>query len=107
MKNFVTGANKKDTHYTGVEIGRDIVIEKLGELRRIQEGDACPRCASGVYQIKRGIEVGHIFILGTKYSQAMKALYLDDQGKENPMIMGCYGIGAGRTAARHSRDQLV
>ena len=99
MKNFVTGANKKDTHYTGVEIGRDIVIEKLGDLRRIQEGDACPRCASGVYQIKRGIEVGHIFILGTKYSQAMNALYLDDQGKENPMMMGCYGIGVGRTAA--------
>ena len=99
MKNFVTGANKKDTHCTGVEIGRDIVIEKLGDLRRIQEGDACPRCASGVYQIKRGIEVGHIFILGTKYSQAMKALYLDDQGKENPMMMGCYGIGVGRTAA--------
>ncbi|MFQ5450253.1 MAG: proline--tRNA ligase [Nitrospinaceae bacterium] len=99
LHNFVTGANKKDAHFTGVQAGRDIHIEKTGDIRRVREGEPCPRCASGTYKIKRGIEVGHIFILGTKYSEAMKAGFLDPQGKESPMVMGCYGIGVGRTAA--------
>ena len=99
LQNFVTGANKADTHFTGVQIQRDLVIKKFGDLRRILAGDPCPRCDEGKYQIKRGIEVGHIFILGTKYSEAMKAVYLDSNGKENLMTMGCYGIGVGRTAA--------
>ena len=99
MHNFVTGANSKDAHYTGVQFERDIQAAQVGDLREVQEGDPCPRCDGGRYQIKRGIEVGHIFILGTKYSSAMKAHYLDEHGKENPMIMGCYGIGVGRTAA--------
>jgi len=99
LQNFVTGANKADTHFTGVQIQRDLVIKKFGDLRRILAGDPCPRCDEGKYQIKRGIEVGHIFILGTKYSEAMKAVYLDNNGKENLMTMGCYGIGVGRTAA--------
>ena len=99
LQNFVTGANKVDTHFTGVQIQRDLVIKKFGDLRRILAGDPCPRCDEGKYQIKRGIEVGHIFILGTKYSEAMKAVYLDSNGKENLMTMGCYGIGVGRTAA--------
>ena len=99
LHNFVTGANKKDAHLTGVQIGRDAKIEKIGDIRKVKEGEPCPRCSSGVYRVKRGIEVGHIFILGTKYSRAMKAFYLDPQGKENPMVMGCYGIGVGRTAA--------
>ena len=99
MHNFVTGANDKDAHYTGVQFERDIQAAQVGDLREVQEGDPCPRCDGGSYQIKRGIEVGHIFILGTKYSSAMKAHYLDEHGKENPMIMGCYGIGVGRTAA--------
>lgn len=99
LQNFVTGANKADTHFTGVQIQRDLVIKKFGDLRRILAGDPCPRCDEGKYQIKRGIEVGHIFILGTKYSEAMKAVYLDSNGKENLMAMGCYGIGVGRTAA--------
>ncbi|MBC8282736.1 MAG: proline--tRNA ligase [Nitrospinae bacterium] len=99
LENFVTGANKADTHFTGVQTQRDLKIQKFGDLRRIQSGDPCPRCDDGKYQVKRGIEVGHIFILGTKYSEAMHALYLDSNGKENPMVMGCYGIGVGRTAA--------
>jgi len=99
LQNFVTGANKTDTHFTGVQVQRDLTIKKFGDLRRILEGDPCPRCDEGKYQIKRGIEVGHIFILGTKYSEAMKAVYLDSNGKENLMTMGCYGIGVGRTAA--------
>ena len=99
MHNFVTGANSKDAHYTGVQFERDIEVTQVGDLHEVEEGDPCPKCESGRYQIKRGIEVGHIFILGTKYSSAMKAHYLDEHGKENPMIMGCYGIGVGRTAA--------
>ena len=99
LQNFVTGANKADTHFTGVQVQRDLIIKKFGDLRRILAGDPCPRCNEGKYQIKRGIEVGHIFILGTKYSEAMKAVYLDSNGKENLMTMGCYGIGVGRTTA--------
>ena len=99
LQNFVTGANKADTHFTGVQVQRDLTIKKFGDLRRILVSDPCPRCDQGKYQIKRGIEVGHIFILGTKYSEAMKAVYLDSNGKENLMTMGCYGIGVGRTAA--------
>jgi prolyl-tRNA synthetase len=99
LQNFVTGANKVDTHFTGVQVERDLKISKFGDLRRILAGDHCPRCDEGKYQVKRGIEVGHIFILGTKYSEAMKAVYLDNNGKEKPMVMGCYGIGVGRTAA--------
>ena len=99
MSNGITGANKADTHLTGVQFGRDLKVEKVGDLKDVNEGDRCPKCDSGKYKIKRGIEGGHIFILGAKYSEAMKAHYLDDQGKEKPMIMGCYGIGVGRTAA--------
>ena len=99
LQNFVTGANKADTHFTGVQVQRDLTIKKFGDFRCILAGDPCPRCDEGKYQIKRGIEVGHIFILGTKYSEAMKAVYLDSNGKENLMAMGCYGIGVGRTAA--------
>ena len=99
MHNFVTGGNKKDVHNIGVQFDRDLKIEKVGDIRSVEAGEPCPKCDSGKYDIKRGIEVGHIFILGTKYSTALKANYLDNDGKEKPMIMGCYGIGVGRTAA--------
>ena len=99
MHNFVTGANSPDAHYTGVQFERDLNVAQVGDLHEVREGDPCPKCEGGRYQVKRGIEVGHIFILGTKYSSIMKAHYLDDQGRQNPMIMGCYGIGVGRTAA--------
>ena len=99
LHDFVTGANKPSTHFTGVQVQRDLKIEKFGDIRTVQAKDPCPRCADGKYQVKRGIEVGHIFILGTKYSSAMKAVFLDQHGKENALVMGCYGIGVGRTAA--------
>ena len=99
LNHFVTGANKTDAHFTGVQINRDFRVEQTGDIRKVIEGEPCPRCSSGTYQVKRGIEVGHIFILGTKYSQSMKALFLDPNGKEKPMVMGCYGVGVGRTAA--------
>ncbi|MGP0629286.1 proline--tRNA ligase [Nitrospina sp. 32_T5] len=99
MQDFVTGANKADAHFTGVQFRRDLQVEQVGDLRTVEEGDPCPHCDGGTYQIRRGIEVGHIFILGTKYSTAMKAGFLDENGKEKTLVMGCYGIGVGRTAA--------
>jgi prolyl-tRNA synthetase len=99
LSNFVTGANKTDTHFTGVQMNRDFKAEKVADIRKVIAGDPCPKCSSGKYQVKRGIEVGHIFILGTKYSKSMKANYLDLNGKETPIVMGCYGVGVGRTAA--------
>ncbi|UCD10888.1 MAG: proline--tRNA ligase [Nitrospinaceae bacterium] len=98
LGSFITGANKQDAHFTGVSAGRDFEVEKAGDLREVRAGDSCPHCP-GLYQVRRGIEVGHIFILGNKYSRVMKANFLDPQGKETPMEMGCYGIGVGRTAA--------
>ena len=98
MINFVTGANKEDYHLKNVNIGRDFSVESLADLRIVEENDSCPRCG-GKIQFARGIEVGHVFKLGTKYSQAMKAVYLDKDGQEKVMIMGCYGIGIGRTVA--------
>jgi prolyl-tRNA synthetase len=98
MINFVTGANKEDYHLKNVNIGRDFSVESFADLRIVEEKDSCPRCG-GKIQFARGIEVGHVFKLGTKYSQAMKAVYLDKDGQEKIMIMGCYGIGIGRTVA--------
>ena len=99
IHDFVTGANKPSTHFTGVQVERDFKVKQFGDIRTVKADDPCSRCDGGKYQVKRGIEVGHIFILGDKYSSAMKAIYLDQQGKENAMIMGCYGVGVGRTAA--------
>ncbi|PIP72364.1 MAG: proline--tRNA ligase [Nitrospinae bacterium CG22_combo_CG10-13_8_21_14_all_47_10] len=99
LHDFVTGANKPSAHFTGVQVERDFKVKQFGDLRTVKVGDPCPHCEEGKYQVKRGIEVGHIFILGTKYSSLMKAVYLDQQGKESAMVMGCYGIGVGRTAA--------
>ena len=96
--NMVTGANKENYHLKNVNIGRDFQVESFADLRIAKPGDACPRC-SGTIQFVRGIEVGHVFKLGTKYSKVMKAVYLDRDGKEKTMIMGCYGIGIGRTVA--------
>jgi prolyl-tRNA synthetase len=98
MKNFVTGANLKDTHCINVNTGRDFNIDFSGDIRLAKDGDMCPKC-NGALHIYRGIEVGHVFKLGTKYSKSLKAVYLDDNGKENFIVMGCYGIGIGRTVA--------
>ncbi len=97
MADCVTGANKEDTHLLNVNPARDFEAE-YADIRSAVEGDHCPRC-SGKLQVCRGIEVGHIFKLGTKYSVSMSANFLDENGKEQPMIMGCYGIGVGRVAA--------
>ncbi len=98
MSNFVTGANKKDTHFLNVNLG-DFSVRDFVDLRKVRDGDVCPKCESGVLKITRGIEVGHIFKLGRKYSEALKATYLDNSGREQVITMGCYGIGIGRTAA--------
>ena len=98
LKNVVVGANKVDTHYRNANLGRDFSVEQFADLRNAQSGDASPR-GSGILTMAKGIEVGQVFLLGTKYSQKMNATILDEQGKERLAIMGCYGIGVGRTAA--------
>lgn len=97
MTSFVIGANEIDAHYIGVNLG-DFVIQRVADIRRAVAGDPCPRCGAELSE-HRGIEVGQVFYLGTKYSGAMKANYLDENGTERPLVMGCYGIGIGRTAA--------
>ncbi|MDK9717319.1 MAG: proline--tRNA ligase [Trichlorobacter sp.] len=99
MSDFVIGANETDQHYTGANAGRDFPISQIADIRLIGAGDPCPRCSGGILEVWRGIEVGHVFKLGTKYSSSMNATYLDKDGKEQIIFMGCYGIGIGRTVA--------
>ena len=99
MHNAVSGANEADFHYTNVNPKRDFGAVTVADIRLVEEGDACPICESGHLHIGRGIEAGQIFALGTKYSEAMGATFLDETGKSRPMQMGCYGIGVGRTMA--------
>ena len=94
----VIGGNKKDTHITGAKPGRDFSPEYYGDFRNAVVGDTCPSCG-GKFVLARGIEVGHIFKLGTKYSSSMQAKYLDANGRQQLIIMGCYGIGIGRVSA--------
>lgn len=98
MINFVTGANEKDAHLLNVNIGREFPVSQFVDIRKFSQGDRCPLCG-GETRLDRGIEVGHIFKLGTKYSKAMGGTYLDEQGKEKVIVMGTYGIGVGRTVA--------
>ncbi|MHB1399314.1 MAG: proline--tRNA ligase [Trichloromonadaceae bacterium] len=98
MADFIVGANAKDAHLTGVNLGRDFTVETFADLRQAVAGDSCSRC-DGKLEAWRGIEVGHIFKLGTKYSQAMDATILDKDGQERVLFMGCYGIGIGRSVA--------
>ncbi|MDY7577509.1 proline--tRNA ligase [Herbaspirillum sp. RTI4] len=95
MSDFICGANAEDFHYTGVNWGRDLPEPEVADLRDVVEGDASPD-GKGVLAIQRGIEIGHVFQLGTAYSVAMKATYLDENGKPQPLQMGCYGIGITR-----------
>ena len=111
MLNFVTGANENDMHLMHVNIGRDFQVRQFADLRSFVPGDFCPRCGRET-RTDRGIEVGHTFKLGTKYSKAMRATYLDDQGMEREIVMGCYGIGVARTAAAaieqcHDEDGII
>lgn len=98
MVNMVTGANETDYHFKNVNYLRDFTPFVVADIRTVVKGDECPVCGAPV-DICRGIEVGHIFKLGTKYSDALGCRYLDEDGKENPMIMGSYGIGVNRTMA--------
>ena len=111
MHNVCCGANEKDLHYVNAEPKRDFVYTKVCDISTAVEGDKCPHCG-GTLKAVRGIEVGQVFKLNTKYSAALHATYLDVEGKEQPIYMGCYGIGVGRTLAaiieqHHDKDGLI
>ena len=93
----ITGANQRDAHLVNVDLERDAKVAGFVDVTFAKGGDGCPRCASGALQEKRGIEVGHVFKLGTKYSEKLGATCLDASGQAHPAIMGCYGIGVTRT----------
>lgn len=99
IENLVCGANEIDYHYTGLNIKRDIGDVDYVDVAKIQEGGICPVCGKKTIKISRGIEVGNIFQLGTKYSKSMNMTYVDENGEKQIPIMGCYGIGVGRLAA--------
>ena len=98
MHNICCGANEEGYHFVNVEPKRDFNVTYVADIRMIQEGDPCPHCGAPVVKA-RGIEVGQVFKLYTKYSDALHATFLDEEGKERPMVMGCYGIGVSRTMA--------
>jgi prolyl-tRNA synthetase len=109
--NLVSGANRNDYHKINVNYGRDFKADLLGDLSFASAGDPCPKCA-GKLEEHRGIEVGQVFYLGTKYSIPMECNYLDKDGKAHPAVMGCYGIGVGRTLAasieqNHDEDGII
>ncbi|MEK7448270.1 MAG: proline--tRNA ligase [Planctomycetota bacterium] len=107
MTNFVTGANKTDAHLINTNLKRDFQVERLADLRVVVENDPCPQCAAQL-QISRGIEIGHVFKLGTKYSKSLGASFLNEKGQSHPVVMGCYGIGLNRiiaAAIENSSDQ--
>ncbi|MDR2055146.1 MAG: proline--tRNA ligase [Desulfovibrio sp.] len=108
---YVTGGNAADTHAMHVDLSRDAHVTAFADLRNIAADDRCP-CCGGDVTLRRGIEVGHVFMLGLKYSEAMHAAFLDEKGRERLMIMGCYGIGVSRVAAaaveqNHDADGIV
>jgi prolyl-tRNA synthetase len=112
MRNAVTGANAADLHLKNVNPDRDFTVSRFADIRNVVHGDPCPRCDDGFLEMWRGIEVGHVFKLGIKYSKALNATYLDADGKEQIIFMGCYGIGIGRTVAasieqNHDDDGIV
>jgi len=97
LTNFVVGANKNETHLTGVNYDRNFKADAVVDLINAVAGEGCPRCEKGILDAKKGIEIGNTFMLGTKYSDALGARFLDANGKEHPFIMGSYGIGITRT----------
>jgi prolyl-tRNA synthetase len=99
LRDAVTGANEANAHFIHVDQERDFTPEAFADLRLAASGDPCPRCENGRLEAHRGIEVGQVFYLGTKYSVSMGATYLDAEGRERPIEMGCYGIGVSRLAA--------
>ncbi|KZS47419.1 proline--tRNA ligase [Paenibacillus glucanolyticus] len=101
----ITGANQVDVHLKGVRPGQDFSLEYIGDFRNVKEGEPCPRCGAPL-QFHRGIELGHVFKLGTKYSEVMNGMYLDSDGREKPLIMGCYGIGVSRVMAAIAEQRI-
>jgi prolyl-tRNA synthetase len=99
MRGAVTGANEPNAHYIEVDQERDFTPAVFADLRLAVAGDPCPRCDEGFLESHRGIEVGQIFYLGKKYSESLGATYLDAEGRERPVEMGCYGIGVSRLVA--------
>ena len=97
---LISGANKNDYHLTNIDFNRDVTIENYYDVRTVENGEPCPNCSKPL-RIVKGIEAGHIFKLGTKYSVSLKANFLDVEGKEQPIIMGSYGIGVDRIIACH------
>ncbi|WP_353892057.1 proline--tRNA ligase [Proteinivorax hydrogeniformans] len=111
MRNFVVGGNKKGVHLINCNIGRDFTPDIIADIRSAKEGESCTRCGE-VLSSSKGIEVGHIFKLGTKYSESLNATVLDKDGKEKPLLMGCYGIGVNRLLAavieqNHDEDGII
>ncbi len=111
LTNAVSGANKDDIHLMNINPGRDFEMDHVTDIRMVQAGEPCPRCGSRLVEA-RGIEVGQIFKLGSKYSKVLNAYYLDESGKSKPIVMGCYGIGVTRTMAaaieqNHDRDGII
>jgi prolyl-tRNA synthetase len=111
-RNMTTGANKDDHHLRGVFISRDIPVDKWVDLRTVASGEGCPVCESGTLEVAKSLEIGHIFKLGTKYSESMGATVLTQDGKEAPIVMGSYGIGVERIMAsaielHHDADGII
>ncbi|HEV8368544.1 MAG TPA: proline--tRNA ligase [Pyrinomonadaceae bacterium] len=111
-RNMTTGANKDDHHLRGVNIARDIQVDEWLEIRTVESGEGCPRCETGVLEVFKGMEIGHIFKLGTKYSESMGATVLNQDGKPVPIVMGSYGIGVERILSaaveqRHDADGII
>jgi len=110
-KNMVTGANRDDFHLRGVDVERDIRVSRWADLRSVKSGDGCPQC-DGVLEVRKALEIGHIFKLGTKYSESMGATVLTEEGQEVPIVMGSYGIGIERIMAsaieqHHDEDGII
>jgi prolyl-tRNA synthetase len=111
-RNMTTGANKDDHHLRGVNPARDIQVDEWLELRMVEAGEGCPKCETGVLAVFKGMEIGHIFKLGTKYSESMGATVLNQDGKEVPIVMGSYGIGVERIISaaveqHHDEDGII
>jgi len=111
MVNFIAGAGERNYHLKKVNWGRDFEVKEFIDISEVGGGEPCPECGTPL-KAKRGIEVGHIFKLGTKYSEAMGATFVDEEGRERPMVMGCYGIGITRVMAaaveqNHDEDGII
>lgn len=111
-RNMTTGANIDDYHLRGIDVGRDIKVDQWADLRTVTSGERCPQCEAGTLEVAKALEIGHIFKLGTKYSESMGAMVLTQEGKQVPIVMGSYGIGVERIMAsaielHHDADGII